>query len=72
MILFFKLQYLAIFHAMTMDCRVRSFDIGKINKELTKNSKVIEGIKDYISHKCDATADTEHSVTAGTILILTP
>ena len=38
------------------------FDIGRINKELTKNSKVIEGIKDYISHKCDVTADTEHSL----------
>ena len=38
------------------------FDIERINKELKENSKVIEGIKDYIANKCDVTADTEHSL----------
>jgi hypothetical protein len=38
------------------------FDIERINKELKENSKVIEGIKDYIANKCDTAADTEHSL----------
>ena len=38
------------------------FDIYQINKELTENSAVIEGIKDYIAKKCDLKAADEHAL----------